>query len=358
MNRLSITVNNLSQVLQYYDKIKVYRADSEAGSYVELTDVNTRITLEEEIEVYYYSDDNGTATHWYKTSYYNSTTTDESELSAARQGGTEEEKIGYSFGNYSAPPNEWGKALTADDLRYTYLFGIDAIANDVNESEFSDEQFGFFIESAVGDFERWLTMDIRRRVYKTSPSSSLIQSPEWREGVDYTDEEDSYEFDPKEWQNYGFLQLRHYPILSVERAVMYSPLKGEVINLLDRNWVRIHKQFGQLRFFPTKGIPYGPYAISAMPWILLGHRFPDGYEIDYTTGYKSSDFVPKDLRQMIGMWAAVYCLDSIGDGLLAGFSSQSVSLDGLSESFSSTQSATSAYFGARIVSYTGCSLRP
>ena len=36
---------------------------------------------------------------------------------------------------------------------------------------------------------------------------------------------------------------------------------------------------------------------------------------------------------------------------MAGFSSSSVSLDGLSESFSSTQSATSAYFGARIASY-------
>jgi hypothetical protein len=89
-----------------------------------------------------------------------------------------------------------------------------------------------------------------------------------------------------------------------------------------------------------------------MPWILLGHRFPDGFEVDYTTGYPKSDFVPGDLRQMIGMWTAVYALDAVGDGLMSGFSSSSVSIDGLSESFSSTQSATSAFFGARIVSYT------
>ena len=50
-------------------------------------------------------------------------------------------------------------------------------------------------------------------------------------------------------------------------------------------------------------------------------------------------------------WASIKALASVGDGLLAGFSSSSISLDGLSESFSSTQSATSAYFGARIKQY-------
>ncbi|MBW1995100.1 MAG: hypothetical protein JRI77_11730, partial [Deltaproteobacteria bacterium] len=352
MNRLMIDVDNLAQVLKYYDKIKVYRADSEEGTYEEITDENTRITLEEEQEVYYFSDDSGTDSHWYKTNYFNSQTQDESDYSAPRQGGTEAEKIGYSFENYAAPPDEWGVVLTADDLRYTYLFGIDAVGSDVNESEWTDEQFRFYIESALADFERWLSMDIRKKVYKTNPDPSLKRAPKWIEGVDYTDEENTYPFDPAEWRNYGFLQLRHYPVISVERAIMYSPVKGEVMDLKERNWIRLQKQFGQIHFFPTTKLAYGPYAISGMPWILLGHRFPDGFEIDYTTGYPSSDFVPEDLRQMIGMWAAVYCLDSIGDGLLAGFSSQSVSLDGLSESFSSTQSATSAYFGARIVSYT------
>jgi len=36
---------------------------------------------------------------------------------------------------------------------------------------------------------------------------------------------------------------------------------------------------------------------------------------------------------------------------MAGFSSSSLSMDGVSESFSSTQSATSAMYGARIMEY-------
>jgi hypothetical protein len=75
------------------------------------------------------------------------------------------------------------------------------------------------------------------------------------------------------------------------------------------------------------------------------------YAIDYDAGYETSDDIPPDLRQIIAKMAAVSLLNIIGDGLMSGFSSSSLSMDGLSESFSSTQSATSAYFGARIKVY-------
>jgi len=352
MNRLSVVIDDISLVLQQYDKVKVYRATSEDGVYAELTGASTRIDIVPETRVYFFTDDVGDNTHWYKTSYYHSVTTDESELSAARQGGTEEEKIGYTFDNYSAPPDEWGKLLTSDDIRYTYLFGIDSIANDVAQSEFSDEQFDAFVRAAMGDFELYLTMDIRKRVYKTDPADSDIRGRVWRTGVDYTDLEDDYDFIPEEWKNHGFVQLRHWPVISVDRAVLYSQVKTEVIDLLDQNWVRLTRDTGQIRLFPKGGYAYGPFSVGAMPWRLMGMHYPGGFEFDYTTGYPKSDFVPEGLRDVVGKWAAVKCLASIGDGLMAGFSSQSVSLDGLSESFSSTQSATSAFFGARILEYT------
>ena len=350
MVRIMINISNLSQVLLYYDKVKVYRAVGSEGVYTEITDVNTRVSIIPEKTQYFYADADGDASaHYYKTAYFNSVTLDEGDPSQARQGGTEAEKIGYTFNNYTAPPNEWGELITADDLRYTYMFGIEAVANDSAESEFTDEQFKFQIDSAVGDFEDFLTIDIRKRKYVTDPADSLVQSRRWREGVDYTHEEYDYDFSPEHWKQYGFIQLRHFPLLSVERFTMFSPVKGEVLDLLD--WVRMKKSIGQLHAYPKQGSAFGPYNIYGMPWTLQGRSYPGGYEIDYTTGYKTSDFVPEGMRNIIAMWATIKALDTIGDGLLAGFSSQSVSLDGLSESFSSTQSATSAYFGARIQSY-------
>lgn len=352
MIQLSIVVDDISLVLATYDQIKVYKATASDGPFTELTDVNTRIDIIPETTIYEFEDPAGTNANWYRTTYYNSTTFAESAQSTSRQGGTETEKIGYSFKNYAPPSGEWGKLITADDMRYTYLWGVDVTASDVAETDFEDVQFDFFIEEAVADFEKALTIDIRKKVYKTNPEDVLIRGPEWREGVDYTDYEDPYAFDPKEWQNFGFLKLRHYPLISVERAVMKNVVSGDLIDLKERGWLRIgSRNTGRLSFHPTSGLAYGPFAVGVLPWRTMVGRFPQGYEIDYTTGYESSDFVPKDLRSIIGKWACIKCLASIGDGLLAGFSSQSVSLDGLSESFSSTQSATSAYFGARIKQY-------
>jgi hypothetical protein len=349
--RVLFDVDRISDVLRYFDELAIYRADTEGGVYSELTGPGTRVGLIPEQTKYYYYDDDGDGDKWYKASYHNSITDDFGELGGAVQGSDDSAKVGYSFGNYKAAPNTWGKIVTADDMRYTYLWGVDATASDVAETDFEDEQFDFFVEEALADFETELTIDIRKRIYKTNPSDTLEQSPEWREGVDYTDEEDPYSFDPLQWQNYGFLQLKHAPVISVERAILNNVVGGEVLDLKENGWLRITKKTGQLHFYPTSGVAYGPFAVGVLPWRLYGGRYPQGYEIDYTTGYKTSDFVPKDLRSVIGKWACIKCLASIGDGLLAGFSSQSVSLDGLSESFSSTQSATSAYFGARIKQY-------
>lgn len=353
MNRLMIQVNNLSQVLEYYDKIKVYRASSIDGSYSELTDADTRIDIIAEEDQYFYSDVTGGPTHYYKTSYYNSTTTDESELSDPRLGGTEDSRIGYFFKNYRPPPNEWGEVLTADDMRYTLLYGIDLVANDDAATEVLDTQLQSAVENAVAEFERYFNMDIRKRIYKYDPASTLERSPEWREGVDYTDEDDAYEFDPDMWAQFGMLRLRHRPLISIESVKLVSPYKTDVLDLTE--WVSMYKHQGQITFYPKGSTVYGiGYAGSGIlaAWPGMMHkRYPHGYEIDYTTGFINSDYVPKDLRNAIGMLAALNCLGWIGDGLMAGFSSSSVSLDGLSESFSSTQSATSAFFGARIKSY-------
>lgn len=352
MNRLMIDVNNISQVLDYYDVIKIYRAVGEEGAYAEITDVSTRITLMPEREQYYYEDADGDNTHWYKTAYYNIATTDESDFSDARQGGTEEEKIGYTFDNYTPPPGEWGKLYTADDMRYTMLFGIDTVAADIARSEWQDEQFDQQVLEALVDFEKTLTIDIRKRVYKTNPAASLNRSRLWREGVDYTDEDDEYAYDYIQWSNMGFLQLRHNPIISVERAIWKNLVNGQIMDLIDNDWLRINKKMGQLSFYPKSGFTYGPFSVYGPIWTsAAGGRYPQGFEIDYTCGCKNSDFVDEGLRGIIGMYATIKALGVIGDGLLAGFSSQSISLDGLSESFSSTQSATSAYFGARIKSY-------
>lgn len=355
MNRLLIDVNHITAVMELYDQIKLYRSDSQHGTYTERTDASTRIDLIPERTQYYFDDIDGTDAHWYKAAYFNSTTNNTSDFGTAFRGQTKAEKTGYTFGNYSPPPGEWGKIYTADDMRYTMMFGIDSIGSDIAQSEFTDEQFDQIVLEALGEFEGYLGMDIRRKMYRTfhsEPTNGHTRSRLWREGVDYTDEDEPYDFDPQEWSQYGFVQLRHWPVIRVYRAVWLSPVQGKIIDMVEQKWLRVEKQFGQIRMFPTQGVTYGPFSVYGQFWTGMGaRRYPGAFEFDYETGYENSDFVPEGLRSTVAKYATIKALAAIGDGILAGFSSQSVSLDGLSESFSSTQSATSAYFGARIKQY-------
>lgn len=355
MNRILIDVNHISSVMVLYDQIALYRSDSVGGSYTEITDASSRIDLNVGQSQYYYDDMGGTPEHWYKPAYFNSSTGNYSDFGDHIQGHRKAEKTGYTFGNYSPPPGEWGRVYTADDMRYTMMFGVDSIGSDIAQSEFTDEQFDQIVLESLGEFEGYLGMDIRRKVYKTfqsQPMDGHVRARVWREGVDYTDEDDPYDFDPQEWSQYGFVQLRHWPLIRVHRAVWLSPVQGQIIDMVESKWLRVDKQFGQVRMFPTQGVTYGPFSVYGQLWSGMGaRRYPGGFEFDYETGYENSDFVPEGLRSTIAKYATIKALAAIGDGILAGFSSQSVSLDGLSESFSSTQSATSAYFGARIKQY-------
>lgn len=260
--------------------------------------------------------------------------------------------IGYSFKNYVVPSGKWGVLGTGDDLRYTYLYGINLKAQ--NGQEFDNKQLEFYIDSAVEDFERYLGIIIKRRRYITQPLDSLVQVVDWIESCSYTHEEDPYPFDPDAWRDgYGQMKLLHFPVIKLHRAKLYTETDAELLDMIDTEWVRLDKKSGIISFFPKVGVEaMGPFVRGGLYLrSLYRHGYPHGFKFDYDAGYKTSDFVPAGLREIILTWASIKALASTGDGLLAGFSSSSISLDGLSESFSSTQSATSAYFGARIKQY-------
>jgi hypothetical protein len=85
--RVTITVEDITDTMLLFDKIKVYRSTTgEGGAYVEITGVATRIDLVAGKSVYEYVDGAGDPEYWYKSSYFNSVSSTESSLSAAIQG--------------------------------------------------------------------------------------------------------------------------------------------------------------------------------------------------------------------------------------------------------------------------------
>lgn len=80
-------VEELDNVMTKYDQIKVYRSDTEDGTYVEITTPATRIALVADQAQYEYIDTTAvTGEEWYKTAYFDSVSSLESGLSGAIQG--------------------------------------------------------------------------------------------------------------------------------------------------------------------------------------------------------------------------------------------------------------------------------
>jgi hypothetical protein len=78
---------------------------------------------------------------------------------------------------------------------------------------------------------------------------------------------------------------------------------------------------------------------------------PTYWTVQYETGFKI-DKIPSDIIHVIGTLASIPLLAIAGDLILgAGIAAQSLSIDGLSQSISSTSSATNAGYGARIIEY-------
>lgn len=255
--------------------------------------------------------------------------------------------VGYSFNNYKVPEGKWGTIVTPDDCRYTFLWGTDFKAT--NGSMFTDEQIQWFIDAATAEMARQLNITIVKRRIKSEFS---VEQRNLKKGVDYDDAETPYDFSYRKIQRYGMIQTKQRPILNVTRCTLINKGQNDDVDLLPS--VVPDKKNGVLKFLkrPWKpndtwtGISDSISRYGAETW--NPHLF---YAVDYDAGFENSDEVPSDLRHMIGKMAAISLLNVIGDGLMSGFSSSSLSMDGVSESFSSTQSATSAYFGARIAVY-------
>ena len=253
--------------------------------------------------------------------------------------------IGYTFQNYTPPSGSWGTVVTPDDLRYSYLWGTDFKAT--NGEYFTDEQIQFFIDEAVSYIERQLNITIKKQIIKSQASDRNFVK-----NKDYDIEEPYYDFSYRKIQRYGMIQTKHRPVIKIEKFELLNRNGNNNINLLDSSVVDKTQgiiKFTKRPFKPSDTVNGLNSALARYGTETMNpHLF---YLIDYVAGFENSDEVPNDLRQIIAKVVAISLLNIIGDGLMSGFSSSSLSMDGISESFSSTQSATSAYFGARIAVY-------
>jgi hypothetical protein len=312
--KLKIRVAELANVLQLgYDVIRIYRTvDGIDGTY-NLLDT---VTLQQGVELYLFDDTTGDPDYWYKTSYYNSSTTLESSLSDPTKG----EMFDLN-----------ATILSIQQLKDIYLFGLDL--TDDGGNAYPDIMFEWSIAFAIDWLEKELDIKIKPTV--------LL--------------DERYDYFRADYVNWVTLKLRNSPIISVETVRVVWPSGQEVI-VFDDDWIHPRLDAGQINIIPTAGTlsqvmftaggSFLPLLASGRDWI------PDLFSVDYTAGFADGE-LPMDLRELIGKKAAFGPLNIAGDLLGgAGIASQSIGIDGLSQSFNTTSSATNAGYGARLLQYT------
>ena len=225
--------------------------------------------------------------------------------------------------------------LDTEWLKRTFLFGVDLTDDDQNP--YPSELFDLAIDAAIEIVEAETGIWIKQRVV-TNEMHDLVAGDWLRD----------YQF-----------EVIGSPLKSVQRILFQH---GDFASIeIPSNWIHIRDEdTGLIDIIRGQGsfvFRGGPlWAESGLSPTFLGWsvntRLPGHLRVSYTAGFLPGRQLPALVKLCVGHIAAMLPLDTAGDLIVgAGIASYSKSMDGISESVSTTSSATNAGYGARILSY-------
>ena len=312
----TLVVDNVNEVVKSYDKIVVERSIAGSGGpFTEYTTPTTRIAIVPNQANYLWTDPVGETSYYYRIYYLNSETGDATDPGEAFPG---EEDPALSV-------------ISVQQLLDNYLFGIDL--TDDNGTPIPNSTYVWYIKAAVAWLESRLDIAI-------VPTTIVDETQDWYK---------------EDWYRDITIFLNRFPVQSVSRLELQLYPESTTIDF-DTDWIRFRSPNGidgVLNVVPgSSAVSSVLFGVGSWPLVATANKsFPLVFHIDYVAGFPEGQ-VPYDLRHAVGMIASFGPFNIAGDLLGgAGIASQSISLDGLSQSFNTTSSATNAGYGARLVQY-------
>lgn len=224
--------------------------------------------------------------------------------------------------------------VSVADIRARYFHGV-KILNTLGE-ELPDEVFEFYIRAAQAKLESYLDIPL----------------------VPVTVVDEGHDFQRTNYRAYGILTLYKGPIRSVEAIRLRWQGSSSSFIEFPLSWATWNpaSTTPRLQLVPQADTFSGALLFSSgnfLPLLARGGTpyVPDIFRVSYTAGL-DLDTPDYDLLQAIGLMAAIGPFDIAGDLIAgAGIASKSMSIPGLSQSISTTSSATNSGYGSRILSY-------
>lgn len=227
------------------------------------------------------------------------------------------------------------------DLPYTrqtlidkFLFGID-LTDPLTGQPYPDSFFDHAIKYGVDAVARACDIDILPTDYVGAK----------------TERQDYYLPD---YIQCATLKLDHRPVRQIVSVkAIYPGSATPIADFPEAWWQLTIPEAARFELIPAVGT-LASYIGQHIPIIRsMGVGvFPGLFHVEYRTGWADFSQIPGDIMQAIGLIASLNALNVAGDLVAgAGLASKSVSIGGLSQSISTTNSSTNAGYGARLIQY-------
>lgn len=257
---------------------------------------------------------------------YNNVEESSEEIQETTTETTDEEVVSPEVEEEEPPINADG--FTVDDLVTNYFFGIDLV--DPRGNPFPKSLIISHINSAISWAEALFDICLTKQ--------QVIG--------------EHHDYERNDYMNWGFIQLWKRPVRSISRLrLMYGTEPSFEVPI---EWLKIDKIGGKVQMFPAQGSANN--LIISQSGVIFGlpQRWgyaPQMWEVDYEAGMDSGE-IPPLLKTLVEKKAAMDIFTVWGDLILgAGIASQSISIDGLSQSIGTTQSAMYGGASARVEEY-------
>lgn len=317
---ITVTVTNVLDVIAAgFNRVLLERSIDSGITWAEIGTPDERPVLEPSRTTYKISDRFGNGGYRYRSRFLN-TRLPVSDTSRCSGPST------YVLGSGIAT----AQVISIADLKERYLFGL-RLSDDFGR-EWPDAAYTHYIYAAVRYVERQLDIPIIPQTFV-----------------------DDLDFHATDWQQYLYVQLDNYPLISVTQLVLQYP-SGQTVVVLPQEWLRINKESGVIQSVPTAGTLSQIFMGQGgefIPRLFGGGYIPHLMRCEYVAGFAEGQ-IPADIVDIIGKVASLGAFNIFGDLIAgAGIATVSLSLDGLSQSIGTTSSATNAGYGSRILQYKG-----
>lgn len=172
-----------------------------------------------------------------------------------------------------------------------------------------------------------------------------------------------HDYDRDTYEDFFTVMTRKYPVVKVHSMQVVYGEEGSVIWDIPLEMVQKHgigSKFGMLQVLPKWGVPhnYDPAYALLFPGIVRAHHAPSMIKIVYDAGMDGIthpydgqlSHLDDDIVRAISLRSAIHIFNILGDIVLgAGIASFSTSVDGVSQSISTTSSAENAAYSSRII---------